>query len=95
MAVAELVPQVAVVERFPVAAIEQIVAGDRAEEVEMGRLRFVQPREQSVDRPQSRAGETTRLVQPSPSDTTPSRAAAVSSARTTVVPTAITRPPQP
>ena len=42
-----------------------------------------------------RSGVTTRLVHPCPSDTVPSAAATVSSARTTVVPTAITRPFQP
>ena len=37
----------------------------------------------------------TRLVQPSPARTAPPGSATLSSARTTVVPTAMTRPPQP
>ncbi len=40
-----------------------------------------------------RSGSITSPVQPSPAATLPSGEAAVSSARTTVVPTAITRPP--
>src|SRR5918996_5455412 len=52
MAVAELVPAIAVLEGGPVAAREQLVSSGGAQEVEVRCLRLVQAGEQTVDRPE-------------------------------------------
>ena len=88
-------PAVAVLDRLVVAPVDERVSGRRAEQVEVRGLGLVQAGEEAVDCPEPARRRDDECVQPSPAETVPSGCATVSSARTTVVPTAITRPPQP
>jgi hypothetical protein len=56
MAVAELVPVVAVLDRSLVGALEELVAASRPQHLEMGGLGLVPAGEQTVDGPQSALG---------------------------------------
>ena len=56
MAVAELVPAVAVLERGPVAAVEELLAGGGAQQVEVRRLRLVPAGHEPVDRTETPLG---------------------------------------
>src|SRR5450759_4275579 len=77
-------PEVAALDRRRVAAGEQFLAGERREHPQVRGPRLMQPGEQPVDRPQP-ALRRDDVIGPA--------SAAVSIARTTVVPAAITRPP--
>ena len=90
-AVAELVPAVA--GGRGVCGVDQVRAGDRLEQLQVGRARRVPTGDQAVDdpgRPRATEDEVGPAV-PGPDLTAAS--AAVSRARVTVVPTATTRPP--
>src|SRR4029450_2573502 len=61
VAVAELVPVVAVLKGRVVAVSEQFVPGGRAEDVDVRRGGLVQAGEQGVDRPQAALGGSDRV----------------------------------
>ena len=92
-AVAEFMPQIAVVNGLPVRRGDQVRARDGLQQQQVRGAGIVPSGDQAVDHPARVAGPSTRSVQPTAWRTTPSAFAADSRARVTVVPTAITRPP--
>ena len=90
--VAELVPAVAGGQRGGVGVPDQFGAGDGLQQQQVRGVGLVPPRDQPVDQPRCPAGAEDEL-QPVAGATRPRGSAALSSARTTVVPIATTRRP--
>ena len=94
MAVAELVPAVAVRERLAVTARDEVVASRRSQHREVRRRRLVQAGQEAVDRPEPALGRDDEVRPALTGVDGAVGCATVSGARTTVVPVAITRPPR-
>ena len=91
--IAELVPEITARDRFLIGRTNLRRREKRAQQIKMTRLGFVQTREQTIDRPQRVRFRDSQARVAVAGFSLPSAEAIDSSARTTVVPTAITRPP--
>ena len=95
MGVAELVPAVAEGDGGGVGALDERPPRDRLEQQQVARLRLVPAGEEAVDRADAALGVIVRSVQPARGARSRRAPPRISSARVTVVPTAIDAPPGP